>query len=46
VLVRHGERLAADGHRLHVVDASASLRRLLELSGLDPAFVLDDTGDR
>ena len=41
VLVRHSERLRADGSSLHLHDASDALRRLIELTGLGPAFVLD-----
>lgn len=41
VLVRHSERLRSDGASLHLLDATDALRRLIELTGLDAAFVLD-----
>lgn len=41
VLVRHSERLRASGASLHLRDATDALRRLIELTGLDSAFVLD-----
>ncbi|WP_162941828.1 STAS domain-containing protein [Desertimonas flava] len=41
VLVRLSERLRADGASLHLHDASDALRRLIELTGLDTAFVMD-----
>lgn len=41
VLVRHSERLRAGSASLHLRHASDALRRLIELTGLDAAFVLD-----
>lgn len=41
VLIRHSERLRNDGANLHLHDASDALRRLIELTGLDAAFVID-----
>jgi len=44
VLVRQSERLATQGSRLRLVRPSPALRRLIELSGLESAFVLE-SGD-
>jgi anti-sigma B factor antagonist len=50
VFVRQSERLAARGAHLRLVMPSPALQRLIELSGLESAFVLDhgdrDGGDR
>ena len=41
VLVRQSERLAARGSRLRLVKPSPALQRLIQLSGLESAFVLE-----
>jgi len=41
VLVRQSERLARAGSRLRLVTPSPALQRLIELSGLESAFVVD-----
>jgi anti-sigma B factor antagonist len=50
VFVRQSERLAAHGSHLRLVKPSPALQRLIELSGLESAFVLDsgdpDGGDQ
>jgi anti-sigma B factor antagonist len=43
--VRIGNQLSSDGHRLGIAAARPMVRRILEMSGLDEAFVVADTVD-
>lgn len=43
--VRIGNQLSAGGHRLGIARARPIVRRILEMSGLDEAFVIADTVD-
>ncbi len=40
-----GNQLSSDGHRLGIAAARPMVRRILEMSGLDEAFVVADTVD-